>query len=41
MAVLGAKSINLEIASEVLPFDFVSRYLPNVIKVRIMALVSK
>ena len=40
-AVFGARSISLAIASEVLPLERVSRYLPSVIKVRIIAEVSK
>lgn len=41
IAVLGAKLINLLIASLVFPFDFVSKYFPTVIKVRIVPADSK
>ena len=41
VAVLGARLINLLIASLVFPFDFVSRYFPTVINVSIVPADSK
>ena len=41
VAVFGAKCNNFVIASEVLPFDFVSKNLPSVIKANIIAEDSK
>ena len=40
-AVLGARAMSREMASEVLPLERVSRYFPRVIRARIMAAVSK
>ncbi len=41
MAVLGARSISREMASPVLPLDRVSRYLPRVMRVRMVPAPSK
>ena len=41
VAVFGARSINLVMASDVRFFDFASRYLPSVISVRIVEPDSK
>ena len=37
VAVFGAKPISFLMASEVLPFDLASKYLPNVISAKIVA----